>query len=136
MKGELLLSRADASTLINGTAGGANGKWNANQVLKTGAWKLEYRVGTKVCSTKTLQEVKCWPGFKDSGGDCIAVAVPAANIESNVVQLIVGGLVGALFAAGLLSLFQYARQDPERFKKLIASFLMNEVNVLNSTITP
>lgn len=73
---------------------------------------------------QTTFEVSCDPGYQPSTTGCVEEGM---STQSNVVQLIVGGLVGALFAAGLLSLFQYARQDPERFKKLIVSFLMNEV---------
>ena len=50
-------------------------------------------------------------------------------VEENVLQLIIGALIGALFAAGLLSLFAYARRDLERFKSLISSFLLNEARL-------
>ena len=47
-------------------------------------------------------------------------------VEDNVLQLVAGGVIGALFVVGLLSLVAYARRDLERFKKLIVSFLLNE----------
>ena len=47
-------------------------------------------------------------------------------VEDNVLQLVTGGVIGALFVVGLLSLVAYARRDLERFKKLIVSFLLNE----------
>ena len=53
-------------------------------------------------------------------------------VEGSLLQRVVGGLIGALFVAGLLSLLIYARRDPNRFKKLIASFLMNEVPHLHT----
>ena len=46
--------------------------------------------------------------------------------EDNMLQLAAGGVIGALLVIGLLSLVVYARRDPDRFKKLIVSFLLNE----------
>ena len=55
-------------------------------------------------------------------------------VEDSAHQLIVGGLVGALFSGGLLSLFVYARRDAERFKKLIVSFVLNEAHLHAQTV--
>ena len=78
------------------------------------------------CELLSKLEVSCVEGFElGKHNKCTAV-------ESNMVQLVVGGLVGALFAAGLLSLIVYAHRDPERFKKLIGSFLLNEITVILS----
>ena len=67
--------------------------------------------------------------FKACLGDFI-VMLPYKSAEENVFQLIVGALIGALFAAGLLSLFAYARRDLKRFKMLIMSFLLNEARLI------
>ena len=67
-----------------------------------------------------------------SGGPCLTVQMMA--VEDSAHQLIVGGLIGALFAGGLLSLFVYARRDAERFKKLIVSFVLNEAHLHAQTV--
>ena len=78
------------------------------------------------CQLLSNLEVSCGEGFElGKQSRCTAV-------ESNVVQLVAGGLIGALFAAGLLSLIVYAHRDPERFKTLIVSFLLNEITVILS----
>ena len=51
------------------------------------------------------------------------------TVEANVLHRVMGGLIGALFVAGLLSLFAYARHDRERFKKLVMSFITHEVRL-------
>ena len=98
------------------------------RVDEVGYFGLELVDNTTQQSCKLLSMLKlsCGKGFElGKKNKCTAV-------ESHVVQLVFGGLAGALFAAGLLSLLVYAKRDPQRFKKLIGSFLMNEINVIVS----
>jgi hypothetical protein len=98
---ELFLSRADASKEINSTADRSSDKqtkWNANQALKTGAWKVEYRSGKKVCNTTNLTEVTCVPGYEEKNNECIATAEGICHshihsLQDNVVATIIWAVI-------------------------------------------
>ena len=112
---KFVLSRAKTDQLINGSANTANGRWSAYKLLKPGAWQLEYRSGKEVCNTTTLAEVTCLPGFEQTGDHCNPT--PAANKDATDLNVILGGLVGAVTAACVAPLLFYMRRNPKKAMK-------------------
>ena len=110
---EIILSRADSSEKISGIS--ANSKWSIHpKQMKTGLWKIEYRSGKEVCSSKNLTAVSCMDGFEDKSGNCEAVPKPSNGMEKNlqVILAVCAGLV-LLIVMGYFSYI--ARQNPARF---------------------
>ena len=125
---ELELSHIDLATKIESHA--ANGsKWSAvPQELMTGLWKIEYRSGSQVCNTTNLTAVVCMKGFDNRDGQCEATLTE----RSSLLQKIAGGTIGLLLVVAMVGVLDYFRRDPKRFRKLIMSFILNEVNVVVS----
>ena len=68
-------------------------------------------------------------GFDEMGAQCVAVATEEG---SSLLQKLAGGIIGLLLVAAVLGVLNYFRQDPQRFRKMIMSFVLNEVNVVVS----
>ena len=92
----LLLSRADASKLINGTEDNSRQQWSVNKVLKTGEWKVEYRSQKELCKDVILDLVTCMSGFKDMGGQCAAVDTNKATSLQKVLGVCIGVMLIAV----------------------------------------
>ena len=65
--------------------------------------------------------------FEDKAGECKAV-----SDASSLLQKIAGGAIGFLLVVAVIGVLNYFRQDPQRFRKMIMSFMLNEVNVIVS----
>ena len=49
-----------------------------------------------------------------------------------MIKWAVGGLIGVLAAVGMGTMIVYARKDPDKFRDMAASFLLNEIVVMSS----
>ena len=108
---KLLLSRADASKEINSTEDKSRQQWSANQALKTGEWKVEYRSEKELCKDVMLVKVTCKSGFKDMGGHCVAVVTTKATS----LQKVLGVCIGVTLTAVVLYFGYIGRQTHHGF---------------------
>ena len=74
-RAKIIVTRADATFLINNT-NRSDHEWIAEDDLKTGQWKIEYRsqddTGEQVCRIDSaLRPVTCSADYEERTGDCI-----------------------------------------------------------------
>ena len=125
----VMVSRVTTSDAIDLTKGQGD-SWTGNSTIKTGSWLVQYLSGREICGKKILSEVTCSPGYNERAQQCEPQPLKAS--KTNPTKLIAGGLVGAVAVLGLAFLIYYASKNPARFRKLIVSFLLNEIVVFFS----
>ena len=55
--------------------------------------------------------------------------------DANAIRVVIGVLVGVFAALAMGTLFIYARKDPQKFREIASSLLLNEVAQKNAAWT-
>ena len=122
----------DVSKRLDITTVGNLTRWVSSFTLnETGNYSLElHREGTS-CKLVPSFAVAC---SRERGFHEVGAACRRAIGGEDASQIAAGAATAVLMVVGISSLFYYVRKDPRRFKKLIASFIMNEVEWLECSM--